>query len=250
MIQTGLVSVTFRKFEPARIVELVRQAGLHGIEWGGDVHVPHGNIKRAREVQKITLEAGLRVASYGSYYKVGGEEKPLAFEKVLETAVALQAPTIRVWAGDLGSDQADADWWRKVIEDSRRIAALSAGSGINIAFEYHEETLTDTAESACRLLKEIDQPNVSCYWQPPVALRFEGRIQGLREIAPWLSNLHVFNQSGAEPAPLARGVAEWSQYMDIVRNLPGERFCLIEFTKGDSPGQFLEDAEALKIICG
>jgi 3-dehydroshikimate dehydratase len=249
MIQTGLVSVTFRKLAPAKIVALVSQAGLQGIEWGGDIHVPHGNIKRAREVKKITLGEGLQVASYGSYYKVGCEGEPLAFENVLETAVALQAPGIRVWAGNLGSDQADAAWWANVIDDARRIAGLAAGSGIALAFEFHEETLTDTSESAYRLLKEINLPNVGSYWQPPVSLSLEARIKGLREIAPWLRNLHVYNQSGAEPGPLAEGIAEWSKYMDIVRSLPGERFCLIEFTKGDSPGQFLEDAEALKIIC-
>jgi hypothetical protein len=31
--------------------------------------------------------------------------------------------------------------------------------------------------------------------------------------------------------------------------LPNDRFCLVEFVQGDSPRQFLEDAEALKNIC-
>jgi sugar phosphate isomerase/epimerase len=250
MILTGLVSVTFRKFEPAKIVELVCQAGLQAIEWGGDVHVPHGDIQRAKDVLRMTREAGLQVSSYGSYYKVGCGTGDAPFEKVLETAEALQVPTIRVWAGDLGSDLADADWWRKVIEDSRRIAALSAGSGINIAFEYHEETLTDSSVSACRLLNEIDRSNVRGYWQPPVGLSLEERLNGLRELAPWLSNLHVYNPSGGQPGPLADGVAEWSKYMEIVRNLPGDRFCLLEFVMDGSPHQFFADAKALKIICG
>jgi 3-dehydroshikimate dehydratase len=250
MIQTGLVSVTFRKLKPSEIVDLVKHAGLQSIEWGGDVHVPHGDLQCAKEVRIITLEAGLQVSSYGSYYKVGCEDNLDTFEKVLETAVTLQAPTIRVWAGDLGSDRADAAWWRRVIDDSRRIAVLAVGSGIKLAFEYHEETLTDNSASACRLLREINQPNMSSYWQPPVTLNLEARIKGLQEIAPWISNLHVFYQSGAEPAPLVEGIAEWSRYMEFVRNLPGERFCLLEFVKGDSPGQFFEDAEALKIICG
>ena len=54
MIHTGLVSVTFRKLEPAEIVDLVKQAGLQGIEWGGDIHVPHGDIQRAkRKFEKL-----------------------------------------------------------------------------------------------------------------------------------------------------------------------------------------------------
>lgn len=249
MILTGLVSVTFRSLEPAKIVELVSKSGLRGIEWGGDVHVPHGDIQRAKDVLKITLDAGLQVTSYGSYYKVGCEESPLVFEEVLKTAIALQAPTIRVWAGDVGSKQADAAMRRKVIDDSRRIAALSARSGINLAFEYHEDTLTDTSSSACQLLKDIDRANVGSYWQPLIANSPEVRVNGLREIAPWLNNLHVYNPSGAIPGPLTEDIAEWSKYMEIVRNLPGDHYCLIEFVKGDSSTQFLEDAEALKIIC-
>jgi hypothetical protein len=46
MIQTGLVSITFRQLSPPAIIDLVRQAGLEGIEWGGDVHVPHGDLGR------------------------------------------------------------------------------------------------------------------------------------------------------------------------------------------------------------
>ena len=63
MISSGLVSVTFRKLSPAEIVDLVRQAGLNCIEWGGDIHVPHGDCVRAREVRQRTLAAGLTVAA-------------------------------------------------------------------------------------------------------------------------------------------------------------------------------------------
>ena len=68
MIQPGLVSVTFRKLTPAEIVALVKQAGLKGIEWGGDLHVPHGDLVRAREVRELTHEGGLGVAACGSGY--------------------------------------------------------------------------------------------------------------------------------------------------------------------------------------
>ena len=136
-----------------------------------------------------------------------------------------------------------------MIDDARRISALAARTGINLAFEYHEETLTDTSEAALRLLKAIDSPNTLSYWQPPVALDLDSRLAGLREIAPWLSNLHVFNQTGEEPEPLAGGLGEWSKYMDIVREIPGDRFFMLEFVKGNSPDQFFEDAEALRSIC-
>ena len=106
MISSGLVSITFRKLSPREIVDLVAKAQLDAIEWGGDVHVPHGDLSAAKDVHKMTNDAGLSLSSYGSYYRVGHDE-PVPFGEVLETAVELKAPTIRVWAGKKGSNDAD-----------------------------------------------------------------------------------------------------------------------------------------------
>jgi hypothetical protein len=57
-------------------------------------------------VRQQTLEAGLQIAAYGSYYRLGTGQLP--FQSVLETAISLGAPTIRVWAGTVGSRDADS----------------------------------------------------------------------------------------------------------------------------------------------
>ena len=156
--------------------------------------MPHGDIKQAREVSKMTKGAGLEVASYGSYYRVGCEkEQGIPFEKVLDTAQELGAPTIRVWAGNRGSDDSDQSWWNTVVEESRRIADMALKAGITVAYEYHGNTLTDTGESAYRLLKEVGHKNIRSYWQPPVGYEEEACLDGLKKIIPWLSNIHVFH---------------------------------------------------------
>ena len=118
MIYSGLCSVTFRNLFPEQVAELVAQAGLDGIEWGGDVHVPTSDLAHAGKVQRLTHEHGLRVASYGSYYRlVASEEGKQPFEWTLETAVALGAPEIRVWAGAVRSAEASAPYRRRVEEE-------------------------------------------------------------------------------------------------------------------------------------
>ena len=90
MIKSGLVSITFRQLSPGDIIDLVKKAGLDGIEWGGDIHVPHGDIAKAEEVYSLTRDAGLDIPAYGSYYKVGeSEQEGLAFNDVLISAAAL-----------------------------------------------------------------------------------------------------------------------------------------------------------------
>ena len=81
MLIPGLVSITFRSLSPQDVIQLVKDAKLRAIEWGGDIHVPHGDLKQAKQVCAQTEEAGLQVAAYGSYYRVGESEREgLAFE--------------------------------------------------------------------------------------------------------------------------------------------------------------------------
>jgi 3-dehydroshikimate dehydratase len=80
------------------------------------------------------------------------QEQGTSFDQVLETAIRLKAPAIRVWAGDRGTDRADEAWWDRVMQDASRIAALAEKESITIDYEYHAKTLTDSLESTLRLL--------------------------------------------------------------------------------------------------
>ena len=248
MIHSGLVSVTFRKLSPEEIVSLVSKAGLEAIEWGGDIHVPHGQVDRAKDVRKMTEDAGIKMPSYGSYYSVGHEEESVSFQAVLDSAVELGVQTIRVWAGKKGSKEADADYRKIIVEDSQRIARLASEAGIGIAYEYHSNTLTDTHESAVRLLKDVAADNVGTYWQPPEKLNLEQCLEGLEAVLPWLVNVHVYNEDDEteELLPLAGGEDRWMRYLKVIASTGREHFAMLEFVRGNSPDAFLEDAKVLK----
>lgn len=246
MLKAGLVSITFRGLTPERIVELVAGAGLQGIEWGGDIHVPHGDVKRAEEVRRCTIAHGLEVAAYGSYYRLGSG---MAFEPVAETAAALEAPVIRVWAGGKGSADTTADEREAIVEESRAIADVAARAGIRVAYEYHRNTLTDTSTSALSLLQAVNHPNVYTYWQPPVGISVPERLDGLNQMKPRLSHIHVFawatKDGKVDRLPLWAGEAEWNDYLKHVKELPGERYAMLEFVKDDAEASFLADAKTL-----
>lgn len=248
MIYGGLVSVTFRKLTPVDIVALVRQAGLRGIEWGGDIHVPHGDLPKAREVRELTHEAGLEVTAYGSYYRVASsEDNGLPFSQVLETAIELGAPVIRVWAGTAGSAAADEESRWRVVMDLRRIADLAAKAGVRVATEFHGGTLTDTNESTNRLLLEVDHPNLFTYWQPLTGMSDETCLQALDQLAPRLSHLHVFHwNTPQDRRPLAEGEARWRKFLSAALKAPGDRGAMLEFVCDEAPENFLRDAATLK----
>lgn len=244
MFCAGLVSITFRKLAPVEIVGLAAQAGLDGIEWGGDVHVPQGDLRRAREVGQLTAAAGLRVLAYGSYYRVGDSEGS-TFESMMATALELGAKIIRVWAGRRDSARASADYWRQVVDESQRIGAIAAKAGVVIAYEFHGNTLTDTPESAVRLLTETSCANIRSYWQPPQRCDFETRLASLKAVLPWLTNVHVFHWT-AERRPLAEGLPQWRRYLQVIKSTGRDHALMLEFVKDDQPQNLLSDAETLK----
>lgn len=246
MFKIGLCSITFRNLSVEEVIKVTKDAKLDGIEWGGDVHVPPGNLKRAAEVNQLTVEAGLEVASYGSYYRVGEYEKNKdSFEKILGSAVELKSPSIRVWAGKLGSDKADDGYRKKVVDETKKIATLAESMAIIIHLEYHGQTLTDTKESAALLMREVNHPNVRLYWQPAVNEPVSERLASIETIKPWLSDIHVFHWDITRRLPLREGKDEWKKYIARLRDKASNRYLFLEFVKGDREEQFFEDANVL-----
>ncbi|MBN2132706.1 MAG: sugar phosphate isomerase/epimerase [Sedimentisphaerales bacterium] len=251
MIKSGIASVTFRELSPERIISLVSGAGLSAIEWGGDVHVPHGNLGAARDTGRRTRDAGLEVASFGSYYRAGESEAGgLAFASVLETAVALEAPLIRVWAGARSPKDADTQYREMVSSDTRRLAGQAADAGIRIAYEYHSNTLTETHASAIALLDAVGSSNVSTYWQVPFNVSAQERAESLRTILPHLAHVHVFHWTSADSTPqrrpLAEGKIEWLRDLRVIHNTGQAHYALLEFVQGNTPTSFSRDAAVLR----
>lgn len=244
----GLVSVTFRDLTPEEIIELARRARMKGIEWGGDVHVPHGKLKLATDVGAMTREAGMEVYAYGSYYRLQQSAKEgLAFSDVLETARKLQTSCIRVWAGTVDSEDADEEYWKACVDEARDLADQCANENMTLAFEFHSRTLTNTATSTKRLMKAIDLPNVRTFWQPIAKQSFSQNLENLQTVLPWLAHLHVFYWRG-EPRqrlPLAEGESHWLNYLKLAWNgMP--RYAAIEFVPDASPDKFIRDAGVLQ----
>jgi sugar phosphate isomerase/epimerase len=238
---TGLTSVTFRSFSAEKIISLAQSAGLDGIEWGGDIHVPPGNTSLAAKIKTETLEAGLNVLSYGSYYTIlkGGD-----FAPVLETAAVLGAPLIRVWAGTLPSAQADEACYKSAASELRAVCAQAGERSIRIGLEYHRDTLTDTCESAEKLLRLTGRENLSAYWQPNPDLSAAEHRREIALLLPKISSIHVFYwEKGNVRRPLVEGETLWNEY---TRLLGKDRNYIMEFVIDDDEANFLADAGTLR----
>ena len=251
--RTGLVSVSFRPLPAERVIALAVEAKLDAVEWGGDVHVPHGNLELARAVRKRCADAGIACGAYGSYYRVGGgDPKSPPFEDVLATAAELGAPAVRVWAGGKGSADTEESDAARISEDLRRVCDLAAARSIDVALEYHGGTLTDAPESAVSLVGRTKRPNLFTYWQPRHGLTVDENLRDIAMLRPYLLDIHVFHwwPDHRTRHPLAAGVDRWRAYLNDLASDHRPRTVSLEFVRDDEPEQLLEDAGTLRSMLG
>lgn len=245
-ITPGLVSISFRALAPAAVIAAAKAAGLTGIEWGGDVHAPHGDVAAARNVAALTTAADLRVAAYGSYYRLGvSEAAGLSFAAVVASAQALGAPVIRVWVGDQGSAETAPAKRAAIIADAKRCADLAAAAGIRVLSEWHGGTLTDNLASGRDFLTAVGHPAFATVWQPSVGLTTDDAHAELVGVLPWVEHLHVFHWDVRERRALADGADRWRRYFATALTTGRNLTAALEFVIGDDPAQLVRDGATL-----
>ena len=233
MIRPGLCSVTFRAEPADQVVRLAVDAGLEGIEWGADVHLPPGDLGLADRLRRRCEDAGLVCPSYGSYLFVGraarGEEQP-----VLETAAALGASQVRVWVPREGA-----------AEDLGALVDAAAAHGVGISTEFHPGTRTETAAGALELLDAVER--LATYWQPVPGAGVDASLAEWRVVAHRSTNLHVFWwEAGGKRQPLAEGAALWPVVLAEAGADGSERWAHLEFVPDDDPAVLGREATMLR----
>lgn len=249
----GLVSISFRKLAPEEILKALKDLPLQGIEWGGDVHVPHGDLATAERIGRLTREAGLEPFCYGAYYRfreVHPENKEPGPEigAVLDSAQALGAPRVRLWAGEMDFEDASDDYIKAVADRAREVAQLAEQRNLAIDLEFHGGTFNNSAEHSLELLHMIDHRNVRTLWQPAVPLSVEERIAGLKKLLPRVSNIHCFHWGPGgwkDRFALEDGADAWRAYLDVFRKTDTSRWISLEYVKDDSLEGLAKDARTL-----
>ncbi len=244
MIKAGITSVTFREKTPEEIISLVKASGLEAIEWGSDIHVPAGDIKRAEEVRKMTLDAGLDIPSYGSYYRMGtGAE----IEPFLQSAAALGASTVRIWTNGILKEKITPEIIELATEEARAMCRAAAKFGITLSTEYHEGTLTYSPESMMEFFKKVGEDNLRTYWQMLLDIPHDRQAGSAKAVynSGKLTNFHVYWYTNGVQGLIRDGKEYWAQCFDSVKSSPETRYALIEFVKDGTVENFKEDAKAL-----
>ena len=244
MLYPGLVSATFRKMTPHEIIALAVKAGLSGIEWSSRDHILPGGISQAEAVRNQMNESGLVTPSYGTYYYAGMDNNP-DFQALIENALILGAPLIRVWAGKNESSAGMSPARREVIiDDLRQICEAAARHGVQVSTEYHPHTLTDSFESAMQLFEDV--PLLRTHWQADEGKSKTEHLRVLTGIFDRLTVVHAAWWRNREQLPFEEAEADWNEYIRILKSSPRDHYILLEFVRNGDPDQMVRDAASLK----
>ncbi len=227
---TGLVSISFRGLSVGELIAATKEAGLDAVEWGGDVHVPAGNIDIAAQTKAMTTAASLVGYSYGSYYKIGASPKE-EFAAVLTSADALGTKVIRTWAYNKGSNKVTDEEYRSAVRDAQRICDMAPHK--TICLECHNFTLTDDYRAALKFIHDVDRENFASYWQPNQYRSFEYNLASAEALAPLTHSVHVFSWEGDTRLALEAHEDRWRTYIDVIKKHAPDAPFMLEFMHDD-----------------
>lgn len=246
----GMCSVTLRELPWLKVLEVATTAKLSVLEWGADIHAPLGNVPLLAEIRSACEQNQIRIGSYGSYWRAGESTDENILE-LIQSAEALGAPRIRIWAGTKSSVETSSNEVETMIASTIKLADLAAQYNIEIAFEFHENTFTDTPESALDLIRRINKTNVKLYWQPPNNYSDEKVIESLSKMINEVSAIHVFSWwPNQERHPLEFRSEMWKEILRVIQNQGRVLDLLLEFVPDNDPNLVISDAEFLRKIVG
>lgn len=238
----GLVSVSFRNHTPDEIVRAVKNAGLSAIEWGGDIHVPHGNLERAKEIKALCDETEIAMPEYGSYYFLA-QSNPELFNDIVQTAQILGSPLIRIWGGKKSSDTLTCAEYDALVSDAQRICDITPET--TLCLECHGSSITDEYHMALQFLQDVHRKNLKMFWQPNQFRCFSYNMDALSALLPYICSVHVFSWQREKHFPLVDGKNEWKEYLRILKTKDDIHY-MLEFMHDGRIESLKETAEELK----
>ncbi|MCZ7573667.1 MAG: sugar phosphate isomerase/epimerase [Ardenticatenaceae bacterium] len=156
-------------------IHLAADIGYQGIEpLAREPHLsPATPPQRVRAIAGLIREAGLAVpdlaAGVGGFSQLdpAGVQRQLDdLQRLLDIAVALSCPLVRILAGGPEPAQATATHWERAAEGLQRAAAIAASYGVRLGLELHYGYLHRDVAGVSRLLDSIGQANVGVIYDP------------------------------------------------------------------------------------
>ena len=226
-MQIGFTTTSFRQIKSLeKIVKIASDAGVDCIEWGGDVHVK--DVETAKKAKALCDAAGIKINSYGSYYRVGSKDKA-EWEKICKIASAMDAVSVRVWLGKADSEKTDEVTYWNLVEDAEYICKVAEKYGLLVCPECHDNKYNNNTDAFLKIRKDISCENFKTYFQS----RYKKKRYDLDRIErtlPYIETVHIsWSEQQREQFP-KHDVTYIDTLLDKILQVGFDGKILIEYT--------------------
>lgn len=241
----GVASVTFRDKSISETVEIAKNAGVDYIEWGGDVHVK--TLDDAKNAKKLCDESGIKICSYGSYYRVGCGDKS-KWEEICLIADAMDASSVRVWLGEKDSQETTQTEYNRLFEDLKSICSVAQKYNLTVCPECHDNTYNNDTDAFLKIRKELKAENFKTYFQSRY-FRFDYDIDRIERTFEFIENVHVsYRDLVKEQRFRKKDKLYLDRLLEKLLEMNFDGVILVEFTKDSKEKHFLNDIKKLKAV--
>jgi sugar phosphate isomerase/epimerase len=189
------------------VISHLAQIGYHGIEivCGPSAHIrPDATADELDAIRRLLEHHSLIVTAINPYTvkplpEMGGEGGAQAFyERLIEIAVSLGAPTVNFLTGK--PPGSDADGWRTLINTLKPILHYAGERRIDLTIHNHENHLIDTPDKARLLIEIVGLPNLKVLFDVTNFYILGSDIpEAVRRIGPSLRHAHIKGVVGRFP---------------------------------------------------
>lgn len=198
-MQFGFTSTSFRQIKNLKkIIEIAVRAEIDCIEWGGDVHVR--STSDAKRVKELCDNAGIRINSYGSYYRIGSKNQD-EWKKICEIANAMGAKSVRVWLGKADSEKTDETTYKNLVEDAKTVCGIAERYGLIVCPECHDNTFNNNTDAFLKIHSDVGCDNFRTYFQSRYK-RLEYDLDRIERTLPFIETIHIsYSEQSREQFP-------------------------------------------------
>ena len=242
-LKIGLASVTFRNKTIEEVVEIAKSNGISYIEWGADVHVK--NIEDAKKALKICRDSGVKISSYGSYYRVGSN-KTEEWKNICRIASEMSASSIRVWLGTKNSEDTDEKEYKNLLKDAKEMCDIASEYNLNISAECHDNTFNNNTYAFLKFKEDLQKDNFTTYFQSRYK-RKEYDLDRIEKTFTFTENVHVsYRDLFKEQLSGKRDRKYIDMIIDKLLKMNFDGIVMIEFTFFSKEKYLKKDVKRLK----
>lgn len=237
-----------------QIIAVARESGYDGVEWRGyqeEMELPRASIFAAgarEETRQRFREAGLEFPCLASSVRLSNltpearQREREALKAYAELAAFLDCRLVRVFGGNLPSDQSREAMLPGMAELLRELGEIAAGFGITVVVETHDDF--STGAQVAELLRQAEHPSVGALWDLHHPYRQgEAPESTAQLLAPYLRHTHVKDSRDGRYCLMGEGDVPLARMLGLLREHGFDGWISVEWEKRWHP-EIAEPEEA------